>query len=66
MREYAFRFANVSLRVNRILRNVPWYGFLWGAIYFAGIGYELLTSQIALGFNFRWCPKKYAACLFSN
>ena len=52
IREYAFRFTNGSLRVNRILRNVPWYGFLWGAIYFAGIVYELLTSRIALGFNF--------------
>ena len=52
MREYAFRFSDNSLRVKRILLNAPWYGFLWGAIYFAGIVYELLTSRIALGFNF--------------
>ena len=51
MREYAFRFAHGSLRVNRILLNAPWYGFVW-AVYFVSLGYVLLVDRSWLGFNF--------------
>ena len=51
MREYAFRFAHGSLRVNRILLNAPWYGFVWAG-YFVSLGYVLLVDRSWLGFNF--------------
>ena len=51
MREYAFHFANGSLRVNRVLRNVPWYSFLEGTfcVLFGG----LLVGRWVLILDFR-------------
>ena len=51
MREYAFRFAHGSLRVNRVLRNVPWYSFLEGTfcVLFGG----LLVGRWVLILDFR-------------
>ena len=43
MREYAFRFANNSLRVNRILQSSPWSMFFGGAFFVSLVGYGLFA-----------------------